>query len=139
MTKQSPQIGIGVLVFRQGKLLLGKRLNSHGSGLWAPPGGHLEFGESPQEAAHRELLEETDLRLENLRFVGLTNSLIENKHYVTLFFAGDSQGQEPKLCESHKCAGWEWFAMDNLPEPLFSTLTHLLEESPENCLCKLGL
>lgn len=34
-----PRIGVGVLIFRDGKLLLGKRKGSHGAGHWSAPGG----------------------------------------------------------------------------------------------------
>ena len=43
-----PLIGIAVMVVKEDRVLLGKRKNSHGSGTWAFPGGHLEFNESIQ-------------------------------------------------------------------------------------------
>jgi 8-oxo-dGTP diphosphatase len=58
---QRPKVGIGVAVVKKNFILLGKRKGSHGSGDWAFPGGHLEFGETPHECAYRELLEETGL------------------------------------------------------------------------------
>jgi dCTP diphosphatase len=55
--KVRPRIGVGVLVADaiNRTLLLGKRSGSHGEGEWAPPGGHLEFGESVEQCAVREL------------------------------------------------------------------------------------
>ena len=44
-----PRVGVGVIVQRDGRILLGKRLGAHGEGTWALPGGHLEFGESVAE------------------------------------------------------------------------------------------
>ncbi|MDX8431022.1 MAG: NUDIX domain-containing protein [Candidatus Algichlamydia australiensis] len=58
---KKPLVDIGVHVIQKGKILLGKRINAHGTGAYAPPGGHLEFGETPEECAVRELLEETGL------------------------------------------------------------------------------
>ncbi|HEU5357581.1 MAG TPA: NUDIX domain-containing protein, partial [Gemmatimonadales bacterium] len=49
-----PQLGVGVLILREGKLLLGQRRGSHGAGTWAPPGGHLDSGESVEQCACRE-------------------------------------------------------------------------------------
>lgn len=46
-----PRVGVGVLIFRNGLLLLGKRSGSHGAGDWSAPGGHLEYGETPQQRA----------------------------------------------------------------------------------------
>ncbi len=57
----SPRVGVGVIVVRTGRVLLGLRQGSHGEGTWALPGGHLEFGETVPACAARELLEETGL------------------------------------------------------------------------------
>lgn len=49
-----PLIGLGVLIFNhQGQLLLGQRRSTLGEGTWAPPGGHLEYGESLEDCAPR--------------------------------------------------------------------------------------
>ena len=58
MTKR-PLVGLGVLIFNEhNQILLGKRIASHGHSSWGPPGGHLEFGESFEECAAREIEEE---------------------------------------------------------------------------------
>jgi 8-oxo-dGTP diphosphatase len=54
-----PQIGVGAVVFKDGQVLLVKRATAPSRGLWAIPGGRLEFGETLQQAAEREILEET--------------------------------------------------------------------------------
>lgn len=60
MTHESPNkrlwvgVGVAVIVKRGGKILLIKRQGSHGAGTWAPPGGHIDFGESVEETARRE-------------------------------------------------------------------------------------
>lgn len=121
-----PLIGVGVLVVREGRVLLGERRGSHGAGTWAPPGGHLEFGESVESCARRETLEETGLELERIRQAPYTNDhfVAEGKHYVTLFVAAEASG-EPALLEPGKCAGWRWFPWSELPEPLFLPLDSL--------------
>ena len=127
MTAPHPQVGVGVLILRDGKVLLGRRQGSHGADTWAPPGGHLDFGESAEECARREVLEETGLTLGEIRTAPYTNDLFptEGKHYVTLFVVAKSALGVPELREATKCLGWEWFAWEDLPTPLFLPLETL--------------
>lgn len=113
-----PMVGIGVLLFREGKVLLGKRIGAHGAGTWSPPGGHLEFGESWEECGRRETEEETGLVPGKLEFLTATNDIFPKKHYVTIFLVGEAPMGEPRVREPDKCAAWEWFDWDDLP-PLF--------------------
>ncbi|OGK15480.1 DNA mismatch repair protein MutT, partial [Candidatus Roizmanbacteria bacterium RIFCSPHIGHO2_01_FULL_39_12b] len=82
-----PKVGVGVLVVKDGKTLFGKRKNAHGDGLWCFPGGHLELNESWEECAVRETMEETGLKIKNVRFATATNDIfpVEGKHYITIF------------------------------------------------------
>jgi 8-oxo-dGTP diphosphatase len=116
-----------VLIVRDGKVLLGERLGAHGAGTWAPPGGHLEYGEGVEECAAREALEETGLTVTELRRGPYTTDLFpaDGKHYVTLFVVGRSASGDPVVREPDKCSRWEWFAWPELPEPLFAPLASL--------------
>lgn len=125
--EQVPRIGIGVIVIRDGKVLLGQRKGAHGIGMWAPPGGHLEFGETVKACAKRELLEETGMGALSVQVGPWTENIMENKHYITLFTFVEAIG-EPKLLEPEKCAGWEWFDCDDLPEPIFPTVISFIEQ-----------
>lgn len=123
-----PRIGIAVLIKNdQGHLLLGRRRQSHGEATWGPPGGHLEFGETPEEGAKREAREETGITLSSVRFLGITHDFFdtEQKHYVSLFMEGQTSEAAQNL-EPHKCEGWSWFSLDNLPFPLFRPLLNYL-------------
>src|SRR3712207_2379894 len=64
-----PKVAATVLIEREGKLLLIRRNIDPGLGLWCLPGGFVDFGENPVEAAARECMEEVGLRVENLRLV----------------------------------------------------------------------
>ena len=56
------RVGVGIYIFNQEhQVLLGQRKSVHGFGCWCPPGGHLEFGETNEQAAIREVKEETNL------------------------------------------------------------------------------
>ncbi|MFA9441543.1 NUDIX hydrolase [Uliginosibacterium sp. sgz301328] len=122
MSHPIPLVGVGVVVIRDGLVLLGLRKGSHGSGTWALPGGHLEYGESLEQCAEREVLEETGLEIQNLSHGAFSNDLFEGKHYVTLIVVAHSQAGEPRVLEPEKCSRWQWFRWSELPEPLFQPL-----------------
>jgi len=127
--KNRPKVGVGVVTIKEGKVLLGKRKGAHGGGSWAPPGGHLEFGESLEACAARELEEEAGLKALSFQTGPWTNDIFENgKHYLTLFvFVHEFEG-EPKLLEPEKCEGWQWFDWDTLPSPLFPSVSALIQK-----------
>lgn len=108
MSLNIPRIGIAVLIKNdQGQILLGRRRHAHGKATWAPPGGHLDFGETPEDGAKREALEETGIVLQRVRFLGITNDFFETeqKHYLSLFMEGKTSAA-PQNLEPHKCEGW---------------------------------
>jgi 8-oxo-dGTP diphosphatase len=123
-------VGVAVIVIKDGKVLLGKRKNAHGAGTWQFPGGHLEFGETIEACARREVLEETGLRIGRLQMGPYTNDFFEaeDKHYVTVYVLANDHLGELVLKEPHKCDRWEWTAW---PPPagkrLFLPIRHLLE------------
>lgn len=122
----TPQVGVGVLVMRGGRVLLGRRKGSHGAGSWSAPGGHLEFGETPEDCARREALEETGLALSDLRHGPFSNDLFEGRHYLTVFIlAASAEDAQAQVMEPDKCEGWAWFDWDDLPQPLFAPLASL--------------
>jgi 3-methyladenine DNA glycosylase AlkD/ADP-ribose pyrophosphatase YjhB (NUDIX family) len=125
-----PYIGVAVIVVREGRVLLGKRRNAHGAGTWQFPGGHLEFGESIEACARRELFEETGLSALSLRRGPFTNDLFEDegKHYVTLFLISEHTVGRPRLKEPDKCECWEWFSWSEMPEPHFLPIVNLLKQ-----------
>jgi 8-oxo-dGTP diphosphatase len=129
-----PRIGVAVVVCRGDTVLLGKRRStSHGDGVWQFPGGHLEWGETVEGCALREVREETGLRVEVRERGPWTNDLFPAtathaaKHYVTLFVIADSVRGDPACLEPDKCEEWRWCRWDALPAPLFLPIVHLLE------------
>ncbi len=129
MSDSRPKVGVGVCVVKDGKVLLGQRLNAHGEGSWSFPGGHLEFGESWEECARREVLEETGLRIRHPKFVQLTNDVFlkENKHYITIYIQAKWHSGQPQVLEPDRMVKWQWFAWDELPSPLFIPMQNLLK------------
>ncbi len=126
-----PKVGVGVAIIKDGKVLLGKRKAAHGEGSWAFPGGHLEFGESWEECACREVLEEAGIEVKNVRFGSLTNDIFtaENKHYITISMVCDYASGELRVMEPEKCEEWRWFDWAELsPDMLFVPLQNLLKQ-----------
>lgn len=124
-----PRVGVGVIIVNDNKVLLLKRKGSHGEGSWAFIGGHLEFGETLESCAKREVKEEVGIRIKNLKPVGFTNDLFpkENKHYVTLFVRAEPIG-EPKNMEPEKSSEIKWFSWDKFPTPLFIPVKSLRKQ-----------
>jgi 8-oxo-dGTP diphosphatase len=125
-----PVVGVQAAVFQDDQILLQRRRNVFGHGCWGLPGGHLEFGESFEEAAARELLEETGLQATDLRTVIPHNTAYETTHYVQIAVEVLSWEGEPVIREPHRCEGLEFFHPRALPSPLFdpsrAILDHLL-------------
>ena len=127
METQRPKVGVGVMIFKDGKVLIGKRKNAHGDGEYAWPGGHLEFGESIEDCVRREAKEETGIKVKNIRFLRFLNFKAHSKHYADIGMIADWESGEPKVMEPEKCESWQWADPENLPQPIFGTLPSYLE------------
>jgi 8-oxo-dGTP diphosphatase len=129
--KNRPHVGVAVIVVKDGKVLLGKRKNSHGAGTWQFPGGHLEFNESIEACARREVFEETGIKIKNIRLGPYTNDIFheEQKHYITLFVIAKYDSGRLTLKEPEKCDAWNWFEWSHLPEPSFLPILNLQKQN----------
>ena len=125
-----PRLGVGVIVRRNKKVLVGSRRNSHGGECWEFVGGHLEPGESVEECAAREVWEEAGIKVKNFRAGPWTFDVFEKdgRKYVTLFVVCDHVEGEPVVKEPEKRGGWAWFSWNELPEPLFLPILNLKKQ-----------
>ncbi len=109
---RKPVLGVSVCVWRDGKVLMIKRGKAPSKGLWAPVGGHLEWGETLAEAARREVLEETSVDCDIVGFSQLREVIqrgseaIAGYHVVLAVFAARWAGGEPKAGDDAAEAGW---------------------------------
>lgn len=123
-----PRVGIGVIITKENSVLLLRRRSVHGSGTWSTPGGHLDYGESPEECAIREAREETSVSVESVEFRGVTNDIFEaeERHYVTIWLVAKRWSGEAVVAAEHEMSEIGWFPWDDLPTPLFLPFRNLL-------------
>lgn len=128
MEQERPKVGIGVLVVKDGKILLGERLSSHGSGTHMIPGGHLEFGETFEQTALREAEEETGLKNLTVKgVVSIGNDIAYDKHYVSIGVLTHWTEGEPYAAEPDKSGNWQWYDPHNLPDNIFLPSKKVIE------------
>jgi ADP-ribose pyrophosphatase YjhB (NUDIX family) len=105
-----PQLAVSGAIFRDGKVLLVRRARSPGRGFYSLPGGRVEFGESLHAALHREVDEETAVRIEILGLAGWREVLPGTSgggHYLIMSFAARWMAREPVLNDEHDDFQWK--------------------------------
>ena len=121
---------VAVVVTSHEHVLFGRRRLGDDGFEWQLPGGWVQSGESLQQAARREVLEETGLILRELRFAGFTNNIFSpRKHSISLNFEAECVDSGALVTtENEKCQGWEWKRWADVNERLFLPL-RLLRQS----------
>lgn len=115
-----PGVGVGLVILREGRLLLCQRMKAPEAGYWSIPGGKVDHLETCLAAARREAEEETGLQIGAVEFLCHSEFIDpqDRHHWVSLIFVTrDTQG-EPTLTEPDKLSAIGWFDPDKLPEPL---------------------
>ena len=125
MSDEPVRVGCTLMVVRGGKVLLGKRGQDceTAKGQYAYPGGRMDYGETPEQGAVRELFEETGMVVteKDIQFLRYANEFFPEagKHYVSLVFMVENPQGEPIRKEPDKCEEWIWVAPNELPENTF--------------------
>ena len=128
MSDEIVKVGVGLLILKDGKVLWSKRKGSFGSGLYGGVGGHVEYGETLEQAILRELAEECGVKVKNLRMLCVSDFLTHTpRHYVDVGFVAEWKSGEPQILEPKKCEGWEWRDLDDIPKHIFAPMAGYIE------------
>jgi len=133
--KKRVGVGFGVMLLKDGKILLGHRhvdpekagSELRGEGTWTMPGGKFEWGESFEEGARREVLEETSIKLKTIKIIGVNNDKNQFAHFITIAMFSDDFEGTPQVMEPDEITEWRWFSFDNLPKPIYFPSAKLIE------------
>ena len=109
-----------VLEREDGKILVQQRKGAYADGFFMVPTGHVDGGETMQEAMARELAEETGIIVHpaDLELFHMSHSVYDvNDELITFFFRTDNFTGNGVNREPHKCAGLHWVEPDKLPGP----------------------
>jgi 8-oxo-dGTP diphosphatase len=107
-----PRVAVGAVVFKQDRVLLVQRARPPGQGQWAIPGGKVCLGETLQQAAEREILEETGIIIaahEPVLIFDVVDRDGDGRiryHYVIIDLAADYVGGELRAGDDALAARW---------------------------------
>jgi len=135
--KQYPEVTVGVLIFnKEGKVFLmvsPKWFNKYGI-----PGGHIELGETAEEAAKREITEEVGLEIEDIEFLFFQEAIFpeefyKRKHFIFLDYIAKAKTTNVTL-DGRECTEYVWVTLDEALElPLNSyTRNTIVEYNKKN-------
>lgn len=118
MDNKKVQLGVGVIIIdKKGKLLLCKRGENarNERGKWDLIGGGVEYGEPVIKAAQREVKEEVNLDIQEVRKIGFFDHMLPDEHWVSMVLFTDSFSGELKIMEHDKIDDIGWYKMDEIP------------------------
>jgi ADP-ribose pyrophosphatase YjhB (NUDIX family) len=112
---EDPKVAVGVVVELDGRILLGKRNHDPKLGWWSFPSGFVDAGEVPEEAAIREVEEETGVKVRLDRMLGVYSQ--PGERVIFIAYAGHAVGGSLEAGE--ECTEVACFPADALPELAF--------------------
>lgn len=129
---KKPKLRIVGFIFKGDNVLLLKKkaLFDKSNFEWGLAGGRLEKFETFSQCLKREVFEETNIKIKNLKFIDITNDIYKdiNRHYITIFYkaeylSGNIKNKEPKKCKEIK-----WIAKEDFPKNVFMPINNLLKK-----------
>jgi len=136
-----PVVAVGAIILSDDRILLVKRKNPPGQGLWTIPGGAVELGETIKDALKREVREETGLEIEIIKPIEIVDEIVRDEsgkirfHYVIIDFLVKPVGGE--LCASSDVLDAEWVKFSEIENYKISkTLKRILGKLRDSSLLK---
>jgi len=116
MNERKPKLVVGILVRNKNKFLLAKEKLEGGKEYWIVPGGKVEFGESIEDAAIREIEEETGIKIKHLKFLTYKEAIFPkfNYHTVIFFFEAKTKSTKTRDDIEGKVITSEWFTKKDI-------------------------
>jgi 8-oxo-dGTP diphosphatase len=119
--------GLGVILEKDGKILLGLRHPDpdkadsafKSAGEWSLPGGKIDFGETLEECAIREVKEETGIVIKDPQIISIHNCKNEHAHFLTAGVVAREWEGEAQVKEPDEMVEWKWFDKNDLPFPRY--------------------
>ncbi|MDM8544048.1 NUDIX hydrolase [Desulfococcaceae bacterium HSG9] len=143
----SPQVAVGAVVFKQNKVLLVKRGKPPSQNEWAIPGGSVELGETLQQAAEREIYEETGIVIRAQEPIFVFDMVQKDEsdkirfHYIIIDLIAEYKSG--KLLPGDDALDARWFTENEIKNPIINRMTQNLLEKyfnrPENWASNLAL
>jgi len=125
-SRKRPSVAVAAVLVKDDKVLVSERLAGKLQGKYAAPGGHLEWMETFEEAAVRELREETSIEttVENCEVVGVDQGFAEDEDFccVIVFVHVKAWVGDPRRMEPGKQGPWEWVPRFDMPEKVLGPL-----------------
>jgi ADP-ribose pyrophosphatase len=119
---EHPRAAVGAVVFKDGKVLLVRRGRPPAIGQWAIPGGNVKLGETLQQAAEREILEETGIVIRAKDPIFTFDAIVRDEngavqfHYVIVDLAADYIKGTPRAGDDADEVRWiDARSLDTLP------------------------
>ncbi len=144
MSESKTRIRVAVLLRKGGQVLLVRHQKPH-STYWLLPGGGLEYCESIEQCARREMMEELGLQIQLGDLVYVSESIPpdRHRHVLNLYYEGAITGGELRLGDEEVLAGAEFFPIDRLEEidlrpPIARELTAYLKDPARRGRISLG-
>jgi 8-oxo-dGTP diphosphatase len=134
-TFRNPLPTVDIVVVRGGRILLIERMNPPRG--WALPGGFIDYGESAEAAARRELREETSLESTGLRLLGVYSEPGRDPRFHTLsvVYVATAEGE---ATAGDDAGDARWFPFDVLPETIAFDHRHIINDT-RNYLEQMGI